>query len=350
MHGMFTAADDITRASVFMNEAKRAAADFGVPLDSFDPRVAARAQAFMLRRSMDFSNLPEYVKIGREIPFVNIFLAYTHEIARVAFNTAADAAKGDLQAGATLGGLAALPFMAQRIAENSLSPEDKKAWETAQNLVPAYSRPRFKLPMSRNADGSFNYFDITSILPFSDYQMMARAALKGDVEAVGFVNPAVGLDNSPIFNVLGPQVAGRDFHTQREFRDMGDRVKNAAKQLLPGWTPGIGTEYVKDVPEALGGELGITNLKNARTNTSIGAWLRNTTGIDYTQISPDIATRNTIAAAKGDIANERQYLKDVLMQQGISEDAKKRATDRFTNSVQHIVGNLQARLQLTQPK
>lgn len=346
MHGMFTAADDITRASVFMAEAKRAAKDFGVPLDSFDPRVAARAQAFMLRRAMDFSNLPEYVKIGREIPFVNIFLAYTHEIARVAFNTAVDASKGDLQAGATLGGLAALPFMAQKLAEDSLSPTDKKAWQTAQNLAPAYSRPRFKLPIGRNPDGSFNYFDITSILPFSDYQMMARAAVKGDIESLALVNPAMGLDNSPVFNVIGPQVAGRDFHTQREFRDMGDRVKNAAKQLLPGLTPGIGTEYVKDVPEALGGELGITNLKNARTNTSIGAWLRNTTGIDYTQISPDIATRNAVAAAKGDIATERQYLKDVLMQQGISEDAKKRATDRFINSVQHIVGNLQARLQL----
>jgi hypothetical protein len=350
MHTMFSAADDIVRASVFMNEAKRAAKDLGVPLDALDPRVAARAQQFMLRRAMDFSNLPNYIKLGREIPFVNIFLAYSHEIARVALNTAKDAAKGDLQAGASLAGLATLPFIMQRQAEAQLSPKDRADWERAQRVVPAYSRPRFKLPLARNKDGSFNYLDITSVLPFNDYQMMARAALRGDGEALALVNPAVGLDNSPIFNVMAPQLAGRDLHTQREFRDTGDRVKNAIQQLVPGWTPGIGTEWMKSTPEALGGQLGVTNLKNARTNTSIGAWLRNTTGIDFTQIHPDIATKNYIAGAKGDIATERAYLKDVLKTDGLSVDAKKRAQDRFVEAVQHITQNLQLRLQLNTPQ
>jgi hypothetical protein len=351
-HGAFSAGDDITRASVFMNEAQRAAKELGVPLDSMhlDPRVGQRAQSFMLRRSMDFSNLPNYVKLGREIPFVNIFLAYTHEIARVALNTAKDAAKGDLQAGATLAGLATVPFILQRQAEASLSPADRAAWKRAQNVVPAYSRPRFKLPLGRNKDGSFNYLDITSVLPFNDYQMVARSALRGDGEALALVNPLIGLDNSPIFNVAGPQIAGRDFHTQREFRDVGDRAKNAIQQLLPGWTPGIGLEYTKSMPEELGGQLGVTNLKNARTNTSIGAWLRNTTGIDYTQIHPNIATKNYIASAKSDIATERAYLKDVLKTANLSVDAKRRAEERFVESVKHITQNLQLRLQLQTPQ
>lgn len=348
-HTLFAAPDDIVRASVFLNEAKRAAAELKVPLDSFDPRVTARAQAFMLRRAMDFSNLPKYVKIGREVPFVNIFLAYTHEILRVSKNMAIDAGKGDLQAGATLAGMTTLPFLLQKEAESNLSPKDLADWQKASNLAPAYSRPRFKIPLGRNANGSFNYLDITSVLPFSDYQMMARSILHGDAESFANVNPLVGLDKAPFFNVMAPQIAGKDLHTDRDFRGIEDRTKNFVKQLLPGWTPGIGGEYEKSVPEALGGDLGVTNLKNGRTNTSIGTFLRNVLGIDFTQIDANIVTRNFVRSAQHDIANERQYMMDVMKQDGISVDAKKRASEKFTEAVQQITSQLQARLQL-QPK
>lgn len=343
---LFTAPDDVVRASVFLNEAKRAAERLGVPLESFDPRVADSARQFMLRRAIDFSNLPQVVKIGREIPFINIFLAYSYEIARVSKNMAVDAAKGDLQAGATLAGMATLPFMLQRMAEDQLSSADKKQWDAAKNVVQDYSRPRFKLPIGRNANGSFQYFDITSIMPFNDYQLMARAALQGDSKAIMDVNPLAGFDKSPFLSLLAPQVAGEDLHSGRKFReDSMDRIKNVAQQLLPSLTPGIGMEYQKDVPEALGGDLEVTNLKNARTNTTIGAFMRNVTGIDFTQLNPDIATKNFVNDAKSKIANERQYLMDVL-KSDISVDAKKRATARFQDAVAHITLDMQARLQL----
>lgn len=344
-HKLFAAPDDIVRASVFMVEAKRAAAKLGVPLDSFDPRVAEQARNFMLRRAINFANLPLYVKLGREIPFVNIFLAYTHEIARVSKNMAVDASRGDLQAGATLAGMAALPFILQRSFEAQLPTEEKKAWDVAKNLVPGYSRMRFKLPLKKEANGSFSYLDITSVLPFNDYQMMARAVLRGDKEAFADVNPVLGLDKSPFFSVMTPQITGENEHTGRKFRGAGDRAADILGQLLPAWTPGIGFEYQKSAPEALGGQLGVTNLKNGRTNTEIGAFLRNFTGIDFTQLNPDIVTRNAVSAAKEQIANEKQYLYDVL-KSTISADAKQRATEKFVESVQHITLDMQSKLQL----
>lgn len=344
-HKLFAAPDDIVRASVFMAEARRAAAKLGVPLDSFDPRVAEQARNFMLRRAINFANLPLYVKLGREIPFVNIFLAYTHEIARVSKNMAVDAAHGDIQAGATLAGMAALPFILQRSFEAQLPTEEKKAWDVAKNLVPSYSRMRFKLPLKKEANGSFSYLDITSVLPFNDYQMMARAVLRGDKEAFADVNPVLGLDKSPFFSVMTPQITGENEHTGRKFRGAGDRMADILGQLLPAWTPGVGFEYQKSAPEELGGQLGVTNLKNGRTNTGIGAFLRNFTGIDFTQLNPDVVTRNTVSAAKEQIANEKQYLYDVL-KSTISDSAKQRATEKFVESVQHITLDMQSKLQL----
>jgi len=346
MHTLFSMPDDIVRASVFMNEAKRAAKELGVPLDSFDPRVARRAMEFTARRAMDYSNLPMYVKLGREIPGVNIFLAYTHEIMRISKNAAIDAANGDIQAGATLAGLATLPFIAQKMAEESLSPEDRKDWDRGQRVAQDYSRSRFKLPVSRNKDGSFNYYDVTSILPFNDFQQSARSLMRGDSKAFLATNPLIGWEKAPIFSIMAPQITGRDIHTQREFRGIQDRVRNVARQMLPGWTPGIGYEWEKSMPEAMGGTLGTTNIKTGRSNTLEGALLRNFTGIDSTQVNPDITTRNFISSAKREMANAKQYLMDKLKLSGLSKEGKQRAQEEYVEAITNIIADIQAKLKL----
>lgn len=344
-HTFFSLPDDVVRASVFMNEAKRAAQELGVPLESMDQRVADRALQFTLRRAMDFGNLPRAVKLGREVPFVNLFLGYTYEIARITKNMAVDASKGDLQAGATLAGMATLPFLAQQQAEQALSPQDRLAWTKAQNVAQDYSRPRFKIPVGRNADGSFTYYDITSILPFNDYQMMARSVLNGDAESFAAVNPLIGFDKSPFFSVAVPQITGKDQHTQRDFRDNTDRLKNFAQQLLPAVTPGIGYEYQKSAPEALGGQLGVTNLKTGRTNSPIGTLLRNFTGIDQTTVNPDIATKQFVVAAQQQIANEKAYLMDTL-KSSQNDATKQRAIQRFQEAAQTIAQEMQSKIQI----
>lgn len=343
---LYAMPDNFVRASVYLAEEARAAKKFNVSVDDLDPRVMAQARTFMSRRTLDYANVPTWVKAGRQIPFVSMYLSYTHEIMRVAANMGADALKGDFQAGATLVGIASTPFILQNMAENRLSPTDKQAWDKANAVAPPYSRYRFKLPIDRNPNGSFNYLDITPLSHFSDFQMMGRAIAHKDLGAVGAVNPFFGTDNTPLLSLLSEQVTGQDAHTGRVYRNPADRALAIAREIVPPHTPGIGYEYIKDMPEALGGDLGVTNLRNGRTNTIAGTISRHLTGVDYTQVDPGLAEKAYVASAQQEIANERQYLMDTLKTTGLSDDAKKRATDRFVGAVHHITEQMQTRLQL----
>lgn len=346
-HDLFSMPDDIVRASVFMNEAKRVAAEMGVPLDSMNAEVGRRALEFTARRAMNFSNLPQYVKIGRDIPFVNVFLGYTHEIMRITKNLAVDAAKGDLQAGATLAGLTTLPFLAQKMAEDSLSPVDRAAWKQANNVSQDYSRSRFKIPMSRNKDGTFTYMDVTSWLPHNDFLQMARSVINKDAANFVAVNPLFGTDKSPFFNIVAPQITGEDVHTGREFRGMSDRVMNVASQLLPPLTPGIGSEWKKSTPEMLGGNLGQENIKTGRENSIGGMLMRNFTGADITQVNPDTAVATYIKAAQHQLSNNKQYYYDVIKMKGASKEAQDRALAQLDEANKTVLTDLEYKLNLT---
>lgn len=343
-HQLYAMPDNFVRAATYLAEEARAAKKFGVSVDVADPRVTAQARQFMSRRTMDYANVPQWVKTGRQIPMVSMFLSYTHEIMRLSKNLAVDAMKGDLAAGSTLAGLSTLPFMLQQMAENQLNEKDLKDWNKIKNVAQDYSRPRFKLPTSRKEDGTFNYVDISPLFPLNDFQLMIRSLNKGDMESVAAVNPFVGLEKTPLLSIISEQITGKERHTAKEYRDSWDRSMSIARQLLPPHTPGIGTEYVKDVPEELGGNLGQTNLKTGRTNTIKGALLRHLTGIDYTQVSPSIATKNAIRAAQHEIANERQYLRDVLLTSGLSQEAKNRAKQRYLEAVHLISTQLENKL------
>ncbi len=355
-HKAYGVPDNFVRAAVYLAEESRAAKRLGVDINAAHPSPAdaklikqaqQEARLFMSRRTMDYANVPQIVKTGRQLPFVSMFLSYTSEIMRIGRNLTMDALKGDLTAGATLGGLASLPFLAQSHAENQLSPADRKAWDKTQNVVQDYSRVRFKMPLSRNKDGSFNYLDLTPLMPFNDFQMSARAVARGDTGALAAINPFVGVEKTPLLSTFAEQITGKEIHSGKEFRGIGDRAWAIAKELLPPWTPGIGNDYEKDFPESWGGSLGVTNMRNGRTNTIEGTLSRHIVGMDYTQINPSIAMKNYVAAAKRDIANERQYYMDVMLSQGVSADAKKRASEKFVESVNVITGQLQSRLQLT---
>lgn len=338
--------DDFTRTAVFIAAAKREAAKLGVPIDQMhlNQQVTDAARLFMNRRTMDYANVPTYVRAGRQIPFLSTSLTWSTEIARITKNMAVDAANGDLVSGASLAALSTAPFLAQSMAENSLSPVDRAAWKAGNNATQDYSRPRFKLPMSRNKDGSFNYYDITTLMPFGDYLGLGRSASQGDYKAILANNPIAGFDSSPALNLIASQVTGKDIHTQRDFRDAWDRTKNVLSQIAPPVTPGIGPDWTKLAPEELGGMLGQTNIKTGRTSTIQGALLRNTTGVDESQLNPDMAIRNVVKTAQSDITNERLYLRDALLSDGLSQEGKQRAVDRYVKAVHHITNDLHERV------
>lgn len=337
--------DNFIRASSYFAAENRAAKKFGVSVDSMDPRVMDEARNFMSRRTMDYGNVANIVKFGRKIPLVSMYLSYTSEIARITKNMAVDALHGDLGAAGTLGGLASMPFLLQQMGINGLSTKDKGDWVRGQNVVQDYSRPRFKIPLSRNKDGSFNYLDVTNLFPHNDFEMMARSAFKGDWRAALATNPYVSMDNTPLLNTAVSMITGKNEHTERPFRGVGDYATQIAQDILPPHTPGVGTEYLKDAPPALGGQLGVTNLKNGRTSTIEGALTRHLLGVDMTQINSDIALKNFVADAKSDIANERQYYIDVAASNAPA-DTKQRALQRYVGAIHTITNRMQTRINL----
>lgn len=345
-HLAYAKPDDFVRTATFIAAARRSAKKLGIPEDQMhlSKQVTDEAREFMARRSMDYANVPQWVKVGRQIPLVTPFLTYSHEIVRITGNMAIDSAKGDLVSGAGLAALATLPFLAQGMAEDALSPEDKKAWLKGQAAAQDYSRPRFKLPGSRNSDGTFNYHDITPLMPFGDYLMMGRAMKEGDLGSIMAVNPLIGYQKAPLTNLIAEQAMGKDIHTQREFRTSWDRAKNILQEITPPWMPGIGTDAEKDWPEWMGGRVGQTNMKTGRTYTIKGALMRNIFGVDESQVNPDIAVANMIKGAQRDIANERAYLRDAMMSKGLSTEGKQRAAARYAEAVRHITDQIAERV------
>lgn len=346
VHGIYSKPDDFTRTAIFLAAAKREATRLGVPLDQMhlSQDVSDAARTFMNRRAMDYSNVPTWVKAGRQIPFLSTSLTYSHEIVRITKNMALDSLHDPVSA-AGLAGLSIMPFLAQDAAINSLSPKDKADWLKGNNAAQDYSRPRFKLPMSRNTDGSFNFYDITNLMPFGDFLGLGRSIGRGDWKAVAAGNPIAGTEDSPALNLIASQVTGKDLHTDRSFRqDSWDRTRNVLQQIAPPLTPGIGPDWDKVAPEMLGGSLGQVNARTGRTSTIQGALLRNATGVDESQVNPDIAVKSMVTNATQEIANERSYLRDVLMENGISKEAKDRATQRYVGAVKHITDELYQRV------
>lgn len=345
-HLAYSKPDDFVRTATFIAAARREAIKLGVPLDKMhlDEAVTDAARQFMNRRAMDYANVPKWVKVGRQIPLVNPFLTYSHEIVRITKNMAVDAAKGDLVSGAGLAGLSTLPFLVQSQAESALPPGDRKAWLNGQAAAQDYSRPRFKIPTGRNPDGSFNYYDISPIMPFGDYLMMGRSLSQGDTGSALAINPIAGIEKSPLLNLAAAQITGKDIHTQREFRNNWDRALNIVQSITPPPTPGLGSDAKRDWPEWMGGKLGQTNEKTGRTYTIKGALIRNLFGVDESQVNPDIAIANMVKTAQHDIANERAYYRDAATSKGLSEEAKDRALQKYVNAVKYITDQLSDRI------
>lgn len=341
--------DAFVRVTAFLSAEKRMAKKLGKAID--DPAVQDAALRFVERRTMNYANVPDAVKVARQLPFVNMFISYAYEIARISKNMAVDAYQGDYKAGAVLGGLVAAPFVLQAAAESQLSEEDRKAWKLANRLSPGYSRSRFKIPFGKDQNGNFHYADITPIVPHDSYLQLARAIAKGDAEGVAQVNPWIGWDNTPAFSIISEQVAGRDSRTRRDFRDNWDRLNSVIEEIAPPETPGFGYEWKKTVQawsRNAEGNRGITNQKTGRTETIKGWLSRHLVGVNPSSVNPEILRSNAFVRTQRQIANERAYLNDIL-RSNATEDEKNKARRTFKEAAMIHAENLRNELGLPEP-
>ena len=337
--------DAMVRAGAYIEAKSRYAAKMDLPENH--PDVIRAAVQFTDRRTMNYDNIAPAVMTARNLPFFNLFISYAAEMARLTKNLAIDAVKEkDVSALAILGSLAAMPEILQKMSEASLSKEDKDKWARAQALQPAYNRTRYKIVLGKDDKGNFKYLDFTPLIVTDNFNRTVKAAASGDAEAVWSANPVFGWENTPAFNIITEQIAGRDLRTQRKFRqDSPDRILSIAEELMPVWTPGIGYEWKKDTPPALGGTLGVENLKTGRKQDIDSVLLKFTTGMNTSSVNLASVQRSAMAAAKSEIANERAYLNDIL-KSTLPEANKKRAIERYKKAVQMILADYGDRISL----
>lgn len=352
----FRLPDNVVRVSAYLSAKNRIAQQIGKAID--DPEVINKAIEFTNRYTMNYEHLPQAVKAGRHVPGVNLFLSYTAEMARIAKNLGEDLIKGDaiggpgsrLNAALALGLLVAIPETVQGLSESNLSEEDRKDWDTVKKNLPGYAKNRFYFVTGRDKKTKqFSYVDFSSLIPTDQFNQTGRALLGGDVSTTMQVNPVIGWDNSPLFNIVGQQVLGRDRITQREFRGWPDRFANIAKELGGPLTPKVGSIWrgaEQAFSENSDGGLGITD-KSGRTLTPQDFLLPYMTSLRSGTYDLDAIKRNVIARAKNEIANETAYLNDVL-RSNVSDEKKTRAYERALQATIEIQEMLRQSLGLAE--
>lgn len=346
---IYAGPDQFVKLSTYLSAEKRFTKWRDQGKDGFaglsDLQIKDEALKFTDRRTMDYGNVPQAVKIARQLPFVNMYVSFTYEIARIMKNMVEDAFKGDMHAASVVGGIIGLPFIVQQMAESNLTPEQKKQWDKANRLSPDYSRTRFKAPTGQvDAQGNIKYRDFTPLNVIDNYEQMARALARGDMESFMAVNPWVGWENTPIFNIFTEQISGRSLRTKQEFRSWNDRLQTVAQEILPGVTPGIGYEAQRSTPVSLGGMLGTTNTRTGRSESVEGLLTRWLTGVNTTTVNPATTHRSAWMELQEDIRAEQAYFNRINSTQGIPEDRKARIRKNTEESIKVLLNDFANRV------
>lgn len=337
--------DNLIRVSAYISAKARFADELGKKLD--DPEVIRKATDFTNRYTMNYDAVSPAVKQMRQLPFFNLFISYTAEMIRILKNLTADLLKGSdgvshnrMYAAGPLAMIAIVPSMLQDSAEDSLSPKDRQDWENAKKLMPYYAKNRYFIDIQRDPKTKqFTYKDMSPLVVSDSLNTMVRAISDGDFATAAKINPLIGLDNTPMLNIVSSQIAGKDLRSFREFRDPGkftldnanDRIATIAKEVLPPWTPGVGFEWKRGVQAHTlneHGERGVTNLKTGNRLTPSDFWMPFWTGIKSGGVNLSVLQKRKVSEYKREIANETAYLNDIL-KSDINNEAKQEAIQKF---------------------
>ena len=352
--------DNIIRAGVWISARAREAKKLGLDIAGsghWSPQVldqVNRAAAdFTDRYTVNYRDTNKLVKGLRDKPFVNLYVTYVSEIARIAKNLVTDAVHPDtpidqrLHAIGTLAAFATVPSLIQGQAESSLSEKDRHDWEQAKSLMPDYGRTRFYAGIQRIGNtNQFKYNDFSALIPHDMFAQMARAVAAGDWKAAAAVNPIAGFDNTPALNIARTLSTGKNLHTQRQMRDTADYVSSIAQDVLPPQFPGIGTEAQKITGAFTKndqGEMGITNTRTGRKFTPEDILMSYTTGLRPTTVSLDVERKNFVSEAKQQILNEKAYWMDI-QRTDLPAEQKDKATERYKLSVANILARVHQKL------
>lgn len=349
--------DQLVRAGAFISARKRFAqramesGEFASLQDAMhSPKVIDDAVNFTERYTMNYGTVPNIIKVGRQLPFVNLFISYTAEITRILKNLTEDAispgpnSAGRMHAITALGAMAAIPAVMTAWAKSNLSDKDRADWEKLEKLSPDYNRARFRIPTGRDEQGRFKYFDITNMLPADNYSQMIKALSNGDFQAAAAANPILSLQNTPLLNMAAEQIAGEDLRTSQKIEGLG-RVREVLKETLPPWVPpGFeGQRLVKAFSPNDQGGRGLTNIKSGAQYSPSDIVANYMTGMRFG--TADLATvqRAAISEAKQEIAIQQQLMRDTT-NLNVPPEQRAKAQAIYNEAVTQIMLRLHSKM------
>lgn len=334
--------DQIVRVAKFLKEEKNLL-DQGVA-----PDVAARkATDLMNRYTINYAGVPSAVKVGRQLPFVNVYLSWSYETLRIAKNLVEDAknpASGNqAYAIGALATMATAPLLIEKMAEAQLSKDDKDEWDKVKDLGPAYTRGNFRFVIGRQLDGTFRYIDFTPLVIHDQLMRMVRGVMAGDKDEVAASNPVVGWENTPLLNVASILTTGRDRFTGEQLQTNADEFNALRKEVAPTL---LGTELDRIVkaltPNNMGG-LGITDTRSGRQNNITDILMSYLTSTRAYTLKPDYLKYQATADTRNQIQALQATAKQIL-RTNASDAVKERAKAQYQENLKQVLQDYQQKM------
>lgn len=338
---LYSVPDDFVRASAYISAKKRFGGDI------------AKAVDFVNQKTMNYGQVANAVKVGRNIPVVSPFVSFTAEMSRLTKNLFGDLSNGSagdkIHAGAALAMLYAAPLALKSMMEQTtLTADERKEWSAAEGLMPSYQRSAIKIPFGRNKDGSFRFSSLGPWTPAGDLISGVRSALKGDVEAVVSENPIFGFHKSPLASAAIDAISGTHHFTQKKLKGM-DRVERVSEAVLPPWlgyeSPDkeisfggfAGKKLFRGFNEQADGTLGTPNTFTGMTETP-GTAISSLLGLNIQGVKPASLRQSQRNAAEGELREAQRVLSGVMRRNPSKETAQK-ARAAFQQKREKILKN-----------
>lgn len=319
--------DMMVRGGTYIAAKNRIALELGLKIDS--PKVIQKAVEWTDRYTMNYDNLNRATRIARNIPFINPFISFQSEMLRILKNLAVDSSQGNIERLAVLGGVVALPELAMKVGEGSLTPGDQKQWEKMKGQLPPYMRDAYLVPIAKLQNGKFKYVSISPIIPQDNFQQSVKAMATGDPEALMAVNPFLSSDKSPLFNLISEAVTGESRQTGLKYRDTKEQLSSMVSEILPPLAPG-GYEWKKLA------NVNVENLRSGKVENWGDIALRYTTGLSSGVLKPEAVSQSAVSKLKQEISNLREYYLRVV--RTTSPDTEKKAAyDEYRQGVELLI-------------
>ena len=341
--------DILTRAASYFSARARAAADMGLP--ETDARVINAARLHTDRYCPNFAQVAPAIKTLRKTPFVNMYITYAAELTRVTKNLVMDVMDSSVpsaqrvHSAKALGGLFALPILAEHMSTAALSPKDQDEWKRTVENMPDYARNRNRIVTGRNADGSFNFIDITRYNQVDHLSQMMRTIMNGDWKAFISTNPLMGLDNTVALSIAASQISGIDTHTKQPVSGLTGRVQEIMRESLSPIFPGNSeaTKIVNSFSPNATGALGLANPVSGQSNTPSQMIATYLTGLRFSTVQPAHLVQQVVNQAQRQMADEGKYYKDII-NSNVPTEQKQLAAQRLGAMQQRVMKDLGDRL------